>query len=52
MYDPVSNTANLRLLQTDFNALVAAVANDQAIWVNLVYDNTTNYVTSFTWNPI
>lgn len=52
VYDPVSNTANLRLLQADFNALVAAVANDQTIWVNLVYDNATNYVTSFTWNPI
>lgn len=52
VYDPVSNTANLRLVQADFDALLAAVDDSQTIWVNLVYDNATNYVTSFTWTPI
>lgn len=51
LYDPVSSTANVRLPPEAFDALLAAVPDEQTIWTSLVYDRNSYNIDSFSWEP-
>jgi hypothetical protein len=51
-YNPPAKAATVRILATEFQTLTNDVANGGQVFVNLVYESTTNAVVAFSWQRV